>query len=151
MLGNPQSAASSSGGIPITITHDGKTRTAGYAMPNGMWYRRMERSRHFYRAGGEAINAGRAALAEAQRLGCTGCKVVDAESGDTYLCHIGDYELYGRPVHRPGWEPQIALNLDRWQVIRRDGTQILPVQERKVESETADKVDLQLGLFGGAQ
>ena len=32
------------GGIPITVTVNGKPRTAGYAMPNHAWYRRMERS-----------------------------------------------------------------------------------------------------------
>jgi hypothetical protein len=118
-------------GKPVTITHDGKTRTVGYAMPNGAWYRRMERSRHFYRTGGEAIAASRAALMEAQRLGCKYCKVVDAESGDTYLCSFGDYELYGRPIHRPGWEPQVALNLTYWHIIRRDGTQIQSWQEQR--------------------
>ncbi len=123
------------GGIPIVLIIDGKPRTVGYAMPNSVWFRRLDRSLHFWRSGGEAIGASCAALAEARRLGCTTCRVVDSESGDTYLCGIGEYELYGRPIHRPGWEPQIALSLDHWHIVRRDGTQIPPVHERQPEPE----------------
>lgn len=123
------------GGIPIVLIIDGKPRTVGYAMPNSVWFRRLDRSLHFWRSGGEAIGASCAALAEARRLGCTTCRVVDAESGDTYLCSIGDYERYGRSIHQPGWEPQTALSLAHWLCIRRDGTQIRPVHERPEEPQ----------------
>ena len=145
----------SGAGVPITVKLDGKTRTAGFAMPNGYWYRRMDRSRNFWRTGGEAIAAGRAALTEAQRLGCTACKVLDAESGDTYLCSINDYERYGRSIHRPGWEPQIALNLKYWHVVKRDGTEIQSASEEQTKelpavSPVQPKPEAeQLDLFGG--
>lgn len=102
-------------------------------MPDGFWYRKVERSRHFLRQPEPAISCADAALAEAQRLGCTACKVVDAESGGTYYAGFDTIQQYGRPIHQPGWEPQTALPLAHWHMIRRDGTQIRPVHARRPE------------------
>lgn len=148
LVGNPLAltALQDGAGIPIAVLHNGTPRTSGFAMPDGVWYRKVERSRHFLRHPEPSISSAKAALAEARRLGCTACKVVDAESGDTFYATFETIERYGRPIHQPGWEPQTALPLDRWHIIRRDGTQIPPVHER----QTAPAAELQLALFGGA-
>ena len=136
------------GGIPVQITVNGAQRTAGYAMPNHYWFRRMERSKHFLQRPRLSIAAGTAALAEAVRLGSVALKVLDSESGDTFLCTVDDLHRYGYPVQRPGWEPQIALALEHWTIIHRDGSQELPIHQRT--AQPAEPEDMQLSLFGGA-
>ena len=138
------------GGKPIILHIDGARRTAGFAMPNGYWYRRIDGSRNFLRRP-PGIASGKPALAEAERLGCMAAKVVDSETGDTYLAGFDVIRRYGVTIQRTGWEPQIALPFDHWRIIRRDGTEVTPIHERQAEPATnEDQQEGQLSLFEGA-
>lgn len=128
------------------IVENGRERTAGFAMPNGFWFRRMDGEKHFWRDG--SIGASVAALAEAVRLGCVACKVLDSRTNDTYLVTVEDLRRYSRPVQRPGWEPQLALARKYWTLIHHDGTVEPSLQERP--AQPAEPEAAQMSLFGGA-
>lgn len=127
--------------VPIYLP--GKDKPIGYV--GGQTFRKnMVASKHMLR-NPRAIGSDLCVLDDAERAGATLISVTDSESGHTYVAPIATMRKYGFPVVR-GHGRQIALALDYWSI---DGE--TPAAEQRAAATNQERLDLQLGLFGGGE
>lgn len=55
-------------------------------------------------------------LTQAEKVGAREIQITDKESGDLYACPFERFKEYAFPIQRGGFEPQMALTLDRFDV-----------------------------------
>lgn len=55
-------------------------------------------------------------LTQAEKVGAHEIQITDKESGDLYACPFDRFKEYAFPIQRGGFEPQMALTLDRFDV-----------------------------------
>lgn len=128
------------GAVPVYLP--GRDRPIGQV--DGRFFRKtITGSKHMLRDP-RAIAFDRSTLDDAEKAGATHVSITDSETGRTYCAPIATVRRYGFPVVR-GHGRQIALALDYYSI---DGA--TPVAEQRAAQTNQERVDLQLGLFGGA-
>lgn len=55
-------------------------------------------------------------LTQAEKVGAHEIQITDKESGDLYACPLERFKEHAFPIQRGGFEPQMALTLDRFDV-----------------------------------
>lgn len=55
-------------------------------------------------------------LTQAEKVGAQEIQITDKESGALYACPFERFKEYAFPIQRGGFEPQMALTLDRFDV-----------------------------------
>ncbi|MFN8469337.1 MAG: hypothetical protein U0X20_27520 [Caldilineaceae bacterium] len=126
--------------MPIYLP--GRDKPIGYV--SGQFFRKtITGTRHMLRTP-RAIAFDRSTLDDAEKAGATHVSVTDCETGKVYCAPIADVRRYGFPVPR-GHGNQIGLALDRYSI---DGE--TPAAEQRAAQTNQERLDLQLGLFGGA-
>lgn len=55
-------------------------------------------------------------LTQAEKVGAHEIQITDKESGDLYTCPLDRFKEHAFPIQRGGFEPQMALPLDRFDV-----------------------------------
>jgi len=55
-------------------------------------------------------------LNQAEKVGALEIQITDKENGDLYACPFERFKEYAFPIQRGGFEPQMALTLDRFDV-----------------------------------
>jgi hypothetical protein len=57
-------------------------------------------------------------LRQAENFGACEIEITDNESGRVYACTIEHFKRYSWELHRGGFEPQRAMALDRWTLVK---------------------------------
>ena len=83
---------------------------------NGVFYRNIQGSRHLLRMP-PAIALAVECVEQAIRYGATAIEVTDKETGRVYHSTIENFQQYSFKLQRGGFEPQLALTLERWNTV----------------------------------
>lgn len=127
--------------VPIYLA--GRDKPIGYV--SGLFFRKtITGSKHILRKP-PAIAFDRSTLDDAEQAGATHVSVTDCETSKVYCAPIADVRRYGFAVPR-GHGNQIGLSLDHYSI---NGD--TPAAEQRVAATNQERLDLQLGLFGGGE
>jgi hypothetical protein len=83
---------------------------------NGVFTKTIQGSRHMLK-NPPAIALAVEALEQAIALGATSIQITDAESGRIYSCTIEHFQQFSFKVQRGGFEPQLGMRLERFDVV----------------------------------
>lgn len=125
-------------GIPVVINE----RTCGFVMPGGVYYKRINGSVHIIRKY-HAIGFGLDVLAIIEKMGVERIRVVDADTGISYLTTIQTLRSEGIEFNDRHFGKQLALRCNKFAQRLPSGNLIQPKIAR-AEPE-------QLAMFGGAE
>ena len=82
---------------------------------NGVFKKTISGSRHILRKP-PAIALSVESLERAELAGACDIQIKDIESGRVYACTVEHFRKYSFPIQRGGFEPQLALPLERFEV-----------------------------------
>lgn len=82
---------------------------------DGVFKKRILFSRHSLRKP-PALAISARSLDEARKAGAREIQITDLESGRVYASSLAHFLKYAWTIQRGGFEPQLAMTLDRWQV-----------------------------------
>lgn len=110
-----------SDGIPIIIND----RTCGYKMPDGTYYKRINGSKHIIRKL-HGIGFSVDAIAQAESMGATRIRVVDADTSIEYLSTIPTLRTQGIAFNDRVFGAQLVLKCNQFAQRLPNGTLIQP-------------------------
>ncbi len=93
-----------------------RIRVAGYIVgevASGVFTKSIFGSRHILRKP-RAIALAVESLTQAEQVGAHDIQITDKESGWVYSCSIEQFKEYAFPIQRGGFEPQLALPIERF-------------------------------------
>ncbi len=91
-------------------------RVAGYKVgevTSGVFKKSISGSRHILRKP-RAIALAVESLKQAEQVGASEIQITDKETGKVYSCSIERFKEYSFPIQRGGFEPQLALPIERF-------------------------------------
>lgn len=80
---------------------------------SGVFKKSIIGSRHILRKP-RAIALAVESLCQAEQVGASEIQITDKESGSVYSCSIEHFKEYAFPIQRGGFEPQLALPIERF-------------------------------------
>jgi dissimilatory sulfite reductase (desulfoviridin) alpha/beta subunit len=92
------------------------TRFVG-EVQTGKFKKRIEFSRHALRTP-PALALSVESLRQAENFGACEIEITDKESARVFACTIEHFKRYSWELHRGGFEPQRAMALERWTLVK---------------------------------
>lgn len=127
----------SNDGIPVILND----RTCGFVMPDGTYYKRIQGSRHIIRRlNGIGFNID--VIAQAEKLGASRIRVVDADSGIEYLSTMPTLRAQGIEWNDRTYGAQIVLKCNQFAQRLPSGTLIQPKNTTQPESKQLDMFEV---------